>query len=208
MSQNRFPDLRTQKRGPTAGAQASKERSLPSCWLYVLRKQDVAISPCANRSSELESGPTAEVTLQEQPSQIDQLCPTVSLPLVPAYWQNLKKGQLAKEPLKCDLQRPNLCITGESLERKQIKAERLQINNQQKTTNKSLTQQIQALHMQQAPSFGLWTSVQYFPSRLDWLFPPSNLLFPSLSSFPSSLYSSSLFIFFLCCFPLFLDEFQ
>ena len=131
MSQNRFPDLRTQKRGPTAGAQASKERSLPNCWLYVLRKQDVAISPCANRSSELESGPTAEVTLQEQPSQIDQLCPTVSLPLVPAYWQNLKKGQLAKEPLKCDLQRPNLCITGESLERKQIKAERLQINNQQ-----------------------------------------------------------------------------
>ena len=32
----------------------------------VLRKQDGAISPCANRSSELESGPTAEVTLQEQ----------------------------------------------------------------------------------------------------------------------------------------------
>ena len=29
-----------------------------------------------------------------------------------------KKGQLAKEPLKCDLQRSNLCITGESLERK------------------------------------------------------------------------------------------
>ena len=59
-------DLRTQKRGSTVGAQASKERSLPSCWLYVLRKQDGAISPCANGSSELESGPPAEVTLQEQ----------------------------------------------------------------------------------------------------------------------------------------------
>ena len=42
----------------------SKER--PSCWSYVLRKQDRVISPCANRSSELESGPIAEVTLQEQ----------------------------------------------------------------------------------------------------------------------------------------------
>ena len=126
MSQDRYSDLRTQKRAPTVGAQASKERSLTSCWSYVLRKHDGAISPCANGSLELESGPPAEVTLQEQPSQIEhQLCPTFSLPLVPAYWQNLKKGQLAKEPLKCDLQRSNLCITGESLERKANQGERL-----------------------------------------------------------------------------------
>ena len=37
----------------------------------VLRNQDGVISPCANRSWDLESGPTAEVTLQEQPNQIE-----------------------------------------------------------------------------------------------------------------------------------------
>ena len=49
--------------------------------------------------------------------------------------------------------------------------------------------------MRQALSFGLWISVQYLPSRFDWLFPLSSLIFLYLSSFPSSLYSLSLFIF-------------
>ena len=34
------------------------------------------------------------------------------------YWQNLIKGQVARGPLKCDLQIPSLCITDERVERK------------------------------------------------------------------------------------------
>ncbi|KAB0340726.1 hypothetical protein FD754_022881 [Muntiacus muntjak] len=44
-------------RGPTVGAQATKERSLPSCWSYMLRNYNEAISPCASRSSEWSQVP-------------------------------------------------------------------------------------------------------------------------------------------------------
>lgn len=63
-----------------------------------MSEHDEASSPCANRNR----GYGAEVAERRE-----TICSASHLPLPSSapYWQNLTKGQQAKEPLKCDLQR-------------------------------------------------------------------------------------------------------
>lgn len=88
MSWDRSPDLRTQKRGPTVGAETSKGRG-PVAGRICRGSRKGAISLCANESWELESGPTTEMTLQEQ--QTDR---TLAL----SHCQSPSSAQLLAEP--------------------------------------------------------------------------------------------------------------
>ena len=136
------------------------------------------------------SGPTAEVTRNSRSDR------TLAL----SHFQSPSSADLLAQPKKRPasqrasemwLQRQNLCITGERLER--------QANQGWGTVDK---QPASLLHSRsrhctcsrlQALVSGYLSG--YLPSRFGWLFPLSYLIFPPLSCFPSSLYSLSLFIF-------------
>ena len=114
-----------------------------------------------------------------------------------------KRGQLTKEPLKCDLQRSNVCITGESLERKANQGWEA-VDKQPTSLLHSRSRHCTCSRLQALVS-GHLSSI--FPPDLIGSFLPVIYYFlPYLLFLPPSiphLFSSSFFVV-----SLFLDEFQ
>lgn len=92
-----------------------KEESLNSCSSYLWRNMIMLVL-----HELIEIGSWVMLLEWQKPSRPFSLFPTFNSSSIVPYWQNLTKGQVARGPLKCDFQRPSLCITDERLERSEL----------------------------------------------------------------------------------------